>query len=134
VRAGNCIIAHNDGVGVDGTLFSLGHNLFSDSGGIVTNRKTRSDFYGMDPRLGPLQDNGGFTPTHALLEGSPAIDAGFANRLKEDQRGQIRKRNLPTAHNGGDGSDIGAYEYQPIHRGVRAGLDKDKPSNSPRRR
>ena len=28
------------------------------------------------PLLGPLQDNGGPTLTHALLEGSPAIDAG----------------------------------------------------------
>ena len=29
-----------------------------------------------DPLLGPLEDNGGFTLTHALLQGSPAIDAG----------------------------------------------------------
>ena len=31
---------------------------------------------GVDPMLGPLQDNGGPTWTHALLPGSPAIDAG----------------------------------------------------------
>jgi hypothetical protein len=30
----------------------------------------------LDPRLGPLQDNGGPTKTHALLGDSPAIDAG----------------------------------------------------------
>ena len=29
-----------------------------------------------DPKLGPLQDNGGFTETRALLAGSAAIDAG----------------------------------------------------------
>ena len=29
-----------------------------------------------DPLLGPVQDNGGPTFTHALLPGSPAIDAG----------------------------------------------------------
>ena len=29
-----------------------------------------------DPKLGPLADNGGPTMTHALLAGSPAIDAG----------------------------------------------------------
>jgi hypothetical protein len=29
-----------------------------------------------DPILGPLQDNGGPTFTHALLTGSPAINAG----------------------------------------------------------
>ena len=31
---------------------------------------------GIDPLLGPLQDNGGRSHTHALLPGSPAIDAG----------------------------------------------------------
>jgi len=30
----------------------------------------------MNPALGPLVDNGGPTKTHALLTGSPAIDAG----------------------------------------------------------
>ena len=31
---------------------------------------------GVDPELGPLQNNGGPTATHALLPGSPAKDAG----------------------------------------------------------
>jgi len=30
----------------------------------------------LDAKLGPLQNNGGPTSTHALLDGSPAIDAG----------------------------------------------------------
>jgi len=50
----------------------------------------------LDPKLGPLQDNGGLTMTHALLEDSPAIDAGNTalavdasnNPLMTDQRGQ----------------------------------------------
>jgi hypothetical protein len=40
--------------------------------------------------LGPLQDNGGLTPTHELLPGSPAIDAGNSNFTPPpffDQRG-----------------------------------------------
>ena len=43
-----------------------------------------------DPMLGPLQDNGGPTFTHALLPGSPAIDAGdpkFTPPPYYDQRG-----------------------------------------------
>ena len=43
-----------------------------------------------DPLLGPLQDNGGPTVTHALLPGSPAIDAGDPNFTPPpfyDQRG-----------------------------------------------
>jgi len=35
-----------------------------------------SNLFGLDPLLGPLQDNGGSTFTHALLTGSPAIDRG----------------------------------------------------------
>ncbi|MEZ6086558.1 MAG: choice-of-anchor Q domain-containing protein [Pirellulaceae bacterium] len=47
--------------------------------------------------LGPLADNGGPTPTHALLTGSPAIDAGNntlanapgGNDLTTDQRAPV---------------------------------------------
>jgi len=43
-----------------------------------------------DPMLGPLQNNGGPTLTHALLLRSPAIDAGdpnFTPPPSYDQRG-----------------------------------------------
>jgi hypothetical protein len=57
------------------------------------------------PLLGPLQDNGGFTHTHALLSGSPAIDSGDNDScLATDQRGVARPQ--------GAVCDIGAYEYQ----------------------
>ena len=42
----------------------------------------------IDPRLGPLQNNGGKTKTHALLEDSPAIDAGN-NSLAKDAKNQV---------------------------------------------
>ena len=62
------------------------------------------DIVGLDPKLGPLQDNGGPTPTMALLAGSPAIDTG-ANPLglTADQRGFVPR----TA---GAGTDMGAVE------------------------
>jgi len=62
----------------------------------------------IDPRLGPLQFNGGLTLTHALLPGSPAIDHG-ANivGLTSDQRG------FPFLRSSGAGVDIGAFEVQP---------------------
>jgi hypothetical protein len=67
-----------------------------------------------DPLLGPLQDNGGPTPTMAPGEGSPAIDAGKAFALAADQRGQARPVDFAEVPNaaGGDGSDIGAFEVQ----------------------
>jgi hypothetical protein len=61
----------------------------------------------IDPLLGPLQDNGGPTLTHALRSGSPAIDAG--NNLYAtdwDQRGE----GFPRIVNGI--IDIGAFEFQ----------------------
>jgi hypothetical protein len=59
-----------------------------------------------DPMLGPLQDNGGPTETHALLPGSPAINQtpGAACEVTTDQRGQPR----PV----GDGCDVGSFERQ----------------------
>jgi hypothetical protein len=66
----------------------------------------------LDPLLGPLQMNGGPTPTRALLPGSPAIDQGRDFGLQTDQRGHHRRQNFPSIPNavGGDGSDIGAFE------------------------
>ena len=61
----------------------------------------------LDPLLGPLEDNGGPTLTHALRKGSPALDAGddaaITNYdLTTDQRGEPR---LSGPH-----VDIGAVE------------------------
>jgi hypothetical protein len=71
----------------------------------------------LDPRLGPLRDNGGPTPTHALLPGSPALDKGVVEfstgYYGHDQRGAPRYVWLPYAPhtNTTDGSDIGAFEF-----------------------
>jgi hypothetical protein len=55
----------------------------------------------LDPLLGPLQDNGGPTFTHALLAGSPALNAGNPSQLGvADQRGVVRA----------GGVNIGAYQ------------------------
>ncbi len=72
----------------------------------------------LDPLLGTLQNNGGPTFTRALLMGSPAIDKGKRDTIAGlttmvDQRGMARPfdvLNLPNAM-GGDGSDIGAFEF-----------------------
>lgn len=65
-----------------------------------------------DPNLGPLQNNGGATFTHALLAGSIATDKGNS-ALTQDQRGSLRPVNDPNASNGtGNLADIGAFEVQ----------------------
>jgi hypothetical protein len=59
--------------------------------------------------LGPLQSNGGPTPTEAPLAGSPLIDAGVngvvPTGITLDQRGFLRTVNTTV--------DIGAVEFQP---------------------
>ena len=74
---------------------------------IRTPNNTPADTSQNCPRLGPLADNGGPTLTHALLSGSPAIDAG-SNPLGAlyDQRFSGFSRTFGAA------TDIGAYEWQ----------------------
>ncbi len=71
-----------------GQVVSQGYNLSNDSGSGYLNHS--GDQINTDPVLGSLQDNGGPTFTHALLPGSPAIDAGDPNFTPPplyDQRG-----------------------------------------------
>jgi Divergent InlB B-repeat domain len=67
-----------------------------------------------DPLLGPLQNNGGQTDTMEPAPSSPVIDAGDALGVSDDQRGEPRPFDFSGLANapGGDGSDIGAYEWQ----------------------
>jgi hypothetical protein len=108
----NSLLAGNTAPGspdLGGTLTSQGHNLIGDGTGGSGYDPT--DLVGtsaapIDPLLGPLQDNGGPTQTHALLPGSPAIDAGnnvYASMW--DQRGP----GFPRIIHGT--IDIGAFEY-----------------------
>ncbi len=74
-----------------------------------------SDLIGVVAGLDPvLRDNGGPTPTHALLDGSIAIDRGNSFGSGTDQRGLPRPSDFPAISDkeGGDGSDIGAFELQ----------------------
>lgn len=117
----NSLIAGNIDTGGEapdcgGALVSDGYNLIQDPTGCIISGTLTGLITNMDPLLGPLQDNGGNTLTHALLPGSPAIDAGnptgcedtWGLLLLTDQRGYARHIN------GGSGAircDMGAYEY-----------------------
>ena len=108
---GSTILAGNTGGNVvrasTVTLTSAGDNLIGDPNGNGFTNGVNHDITGVtNPKLGPLQDNGGPTQTVALLVGSPAIDATpttSSTPKTTDQRGAPR----PV----GKGEDIGAYEY-----------------------
>ena len=78
-------------IGGNGVINSGGNNLIGngdDVDGLVDSDLVGTADNPIDPQLGELQDNGGATFTIALLEGSPAIDAGSnPNNLTTDQRG-----------------------------------------------
>jgi CSLREA domain-containing protein len=113
LRLVNSLVAQNgaptgaDVLQVAGASLSARFSLIGDgSGSGITN--TNGNQVGtsgspIDPKIGPLANNGGPTRTHALLAGSPAIDAASsADCPAVDQRGVVRPQ--------GAGCDIGSYE------------------------
>lgn len=99
----NSIIAGNSDVDCSGYPAGVStENMTSDdtcTRGIITDSSLINTGA---PYLGILQDNGGTTFTHALLPGSPAIDAVTGECITEDQR------SIPRPD--GDNCDLGAYE------------------------
>jgi hypothetical protein len=102
VHVTNTILAENTGGNCGGAVTSFGYNLddaascaFAEPG----------DLAGLPANLGLLQDNGGTTFTHALLPGSPALEAGNDLSCRPtDQRGITRPQGLHC--------DIGAFESE----------------------
>jgi hypothetical protein len=87
--------------GADNLVMSS--NMFAPPAGVIR--------LASDPKLGPLQFNGGPTRSHALLAGSPVL--GIGNNLggfPNDQRGPGYPRITGSSVN----VDIGAYEYDSI--------------------
>ncbi|HEX7279744.1 MAG TPA: choice-of-anchor Q domain-containing protein [Solirubrobacterales bacterium] len=101
----NTIVANNTGPAgpsdcVTVALPTTANNISSDASCMFTDAGSRQN---ANPLLGPLANNGGETDTLALLEGSPAIDAGTnAGCPPVDQRGVSRPQ--------GTACDVGAFE------------------------
>jgi hypothetical protein len=84
-----------------GSTIVENHNLVEASDFCPFHDGVNGTMVGVDPLLGPLANNGGSTWTHALLPGSPAINAGLTG-LTVDQRGIHRPI--------GAADDIGSFE------------------------
>lgn len=118
-QMGNSILAGNSAIvnspDLFGILTSLDYNVIGNLSNVSVSGPVEHTVFGVDARLGPLVDNGGTLPTHNLLTGSPAIDAGslgltLGEGLTEDQRGFNRLRDIASIANAGGGVDIGAVE------------------------
>ena len=119
IVAGNTAVETGPDVFVENDLFGdllVEHSLIGDTtGSRVTATTGTGNILDQPALLGPLTDNGGPTFTHALLAGSPAIDAGSNASavnsdgvpLSTDQRGG------PFSRIFADTVDIGAFEVQP---------------------
>ena len=101
IIAGNFAATHTPDL--RGNLVSLGGNLVQDTNGMTAILLT-NDIINTSPLLGPLQNNYGPIPTHAIATNSPALDAGVTlGAAPVDARGVIRPQGL--------GVDIGTYEW-----------------------
>ena len=104
IVAMNTIFADNTATlaqDVNGTLTSQDYLVIENGKGLAINGLLNNVILGVDPKLDRLADNGGSTLTHALLEGSVAIDNGSCDALLTDQRGSPRDDLA---------CDMGAYE------------------------
>jgi predicted outer membrane repeat protein len=120
-RFSNTIVAGNDsfqcGQNFGGTNLTVIRNISSDTSCGFT---FKGDMQNTDPLLGPLQDNGGYTQTMALLTSSPAIDAGGNTICDFIYVGGVDQRGWPRPIDADlDGSaicDIGAFEAPPPYQ------------------
>jgi hypothetical protein len=116
----NCIVAHSlSGANFYGSFTDGGYNISSDGSVALTGAGSRIS---TDPKLGPLNTNGGPTRTMALLTNSPAIDTADPNFcLPTDQRGMRRPL--------GAACDIGAYEFEASNLDVPVRITSIVPTN-----
>jgi CSLREA domain-containing protein len=103
----NTLIANSSSGGnCEASIISVGYNIDSDG---TCGLGATGDLSKINPKLGPLKNNGGPTLTHALLPGSPAIDVGDPTGcidhngavIATDQRGRSRSGRC----------DVGAIEF-----------------------
>ncbi len=124
----NSIVANSIGADCRGSVDFSGVNLIGDGSCAASAAGALTG----DPRLGLLTDNGGVTPTHALLAGSPAVDASQdvppyspSQDQRYVQRPQGEKPDLG-AFEGTVIQAIGTWQLAPGERSYAGNLDRDR--------
>ncbi len=127
----NSIVSVRDDL--SGAMVASGSfNLIGDATGSsglvngINNNQVGSGASPIDAKLAPLQNNGGSSRTHALLAGSPAVNAGSNGLLPADafdldgdgNNGEalpVDQRGVGFARVIGGAVDLGAYEQPPVN-------------------
>ncbi|MGF1473700.1 MAG: choice-of-anchor Q domain-containing protein [Rubrobacteraceae bacterium] len=134
-EVGSSIIAANNGsdvdldldVGTTNTFESRGYNVIG-TGNATDAFDSSGDIRGVtNPGLGPLANNGGPTRTHALQNGSPAIDrvaTSVCPPPNTDQRGVSRPQ--------GPRCDSGSFEKEVAPPPAKANLSLTKKASKGR--
>lgn len=109
----NSIVANNTVVAGSshdcyGTFVSEGYNLIENTTNCTITGDTTTNILGQDPMLDALSGNGGGTFTHALLAGSPAINAGNPGGCRDGNATLLTTDQRAYRRNGT--CDIGAFE------------------------
>jgi hypothetical protein len=129
---GNTIVGTNtangatpSGPDILGAVTSQGYNLIGNTSG--ASGFVAADLTNVNPVLGILQNNGGPTPTLAILPGSPAIAAGnvglIPSGVTTDQRGVARTTSGKV--------DIGAFQSRGFTITLSSGSNQQGVVNSP---
>jgi hypothetical protein len=84
IVANNTVWTGGQGPDLNGNFNSEDYNLIKNTSTASITGVTTHNITGQDPKLGPLSNNGGFTLTHGLLAGSPALNAGNNGNLLAD--------------------------------------------------
>jgi hypothetical protein len=125
--SGGGLIINNGPVLLDHTIIAGNHDnsgVAPDVAGIVNSSFSLIGFGAQ--YLGPLDDNGGPTLTHALLPDSPAIDAGDPNlQPGVDGTPEFDQRGVPFSRIPDGRIDIGAFEDQPAGGSLNGDFDND---------
>lgn len=116
IVAGNTRAITSEYRDCSGSLSLYGLSLFYDVTNCTFIGTGQAGYFGPLDSLGPLQDNGGSTWTHALFPGSYAIDTGDNTLCADyptynlDQRGVTRPQ--------GSQCDVGAFEWKTVSDNV----------------
>jgi CSLREA domain-containing protein len=108
IISGNTDLSGSGNPDCFGAVTSASYNLIENTTGCTITGNTTGNITGMSANLGALMNNGGVSQTHALLAGSPAINAGNPAGCRDENNDLLPTDQRNFVRNGT--CDIGSFE------------------------